>query len=327
MSALTETKPPSADVDPWMHAMRHGNWEAAWKVCDEVMAARRGKTCFDWPRHLQYVWDGTPLDGRRVLIRCYHGLGDTLMFVRYAPLVKRIAREVIVWAQPAMIPLLRAVHGIDRLLPLHDGAVEADYDVDVEVMELPHVFRTTLATVPEGVILPRWNPRAGRDGVLDVGIVWQAGGWNNERRCVPLEVLAPLFEMEGVRWHVVQRGEALREWKHPAGIIDGSDRPEEAAERIRSLDTMITIDSFPVHLAGAAGVPTWVLLHHHADWRWMVGRDDSPWYPSARLFRQPRFGDWAAVVDNVRRALSALRERSARENPTATSVSACGSSG
>jgi hypothetical protein len=110
-----------------------------------VLQARASVPCWHWPRHLQYIWDGTPLAGKRVLVRCYHGLGDTLQFIRYAPLIKTIAREVIVLAQPALLPLLRTMRGIDRLLPLHNGAPDVEYDVDVESMKLPHIFRTTLA--------------------------------------------------------------------------------------------------------------------------------------------------------------------------------------
>ena len=88
------------------------------------------------------------LEGKRVLIRCYHGLGDTIQFIRFAPMVKKIAKEVIVWAQPKLIPLLETMDGIDQLLPLHDGTPEVEYDVDVETMELPHIFRTTLDTLP-----------------------------------------------------------------------------------------------------------------------------------------------------------------------------------
>src|SRR3712207_6559067 len=134
-----------------MYHMRRGEFEAAWALSDAVLRARAGVPCWHLPRHLQYIWDGTPLAGKRVLVRCYHGLGDTIQFIRYVPLVSAIAAEVIVWAQPALIPILRTVRGIGRLLPLHTGAPAVEYDLDVEVMELPHVFRTTLATLPAEV--------------------------------------------------------------------------------------------------------------------------------------------------------------------------------
>jgi hypothetical protein len=105
----------------WKVSMQRGAFEAAWGVSDAVLRARAGVPCEHWPRHLQYIWDGTPLAGKRVLVRCYHGLGDTIQFIRYVPLIKEIAREVMVWTQPALLPLLRTMRGIDLLLPLHDG--------------------------------------------------------------------------------------------------------------------------------------------------------------------------------------------------------------
>src|SRR3954467_8835143 len=98
MNPLTEQ--PAISRDPWMECMRRGDFAGAWCISDQVLRERAGQSCWDWPRHLQYIWDGRPLDGKRVLIRCYHGLGDTVQFIRYAPLVKRIAHRVLVWAQP-----------------------------------------------------------------------------------------------------------------------------------------------------------------------------------------------------------------------------------
>lgn len=283
----------------WMRHMRGGDWEAAWGVSDRVLASHAGEPCWHLPRHEQWVWDGTPLDGRRVLIRCYHGLGDTLQFIRYAPLVKQIAREVAVWAQPALIPLLRTVRGIDRLLPLHDGGVGIDYDVDVEVMELPHAFRSTLRTLPSDVPYLHADPAPlSSSARLAVGIVWKAGDWD-ERRNVPYPLLAPLARVPGVELHVLQRGSGLDEREEGFGILSGSDDPLQAARVMRALDLVVTVDSMPAHLAGALGVPVWTLLHAEPDWRWMLGRDDSPWYPTMRLFRQPRPGDWEAVIARV----------------------------
>jgi hypothetical protein len=290
----------SADTGSWTEHMLRGEFTEAWEISDGVLQGRRGIPCWHWPRHEQYVWDGTPLEGKRVLVRCYHGLGDTLQFVRYAPLVKAVAAEVIVWAQPILLPLLTTVDGIDRLLPLHDGVPPVDYDADVELMELPHVFRSTLATLPAQVPYvhaePRKPKRAGRG--INVGLVWQAGEWDT-RRNVPLSEFAPLVCLPGVTLHAMQRGAGLREWLPSWGPVSGSDRTEQTARTLRALDLLISIDSMPAHLAGALAVPAWTLLHEDADWRWMRGRDDSPWYPSMRLFRRQKGEDWAAVIDRV----------------------------
>ena len=290
----------------WMRHMRGGDWEAAWRVSDRVLASHAGEPCWHLPRHEQWIWDGTPLDGKRVLVRCYHGLGDTLQFIRYAPLVKAIAAEVTVWAQPSLIPLLRTAEGIDRLLPLHDGDVGVDYDVDVEVMELAHVFRGTPRTLPTHVPYIHADPAPlAKNGRLAVGIAWKAGDWD-ERRNVPYPLLAPLAQIPDVELHVLQRGTGLRERQEGFGILSGSDDPLEAARVMRALDMVISIDSMPAHLAGALGVSVWTLLHADPDWRWMLGRDDSPWYPTMRLFRQPRAGEWEPVIARVADGLRAM---------------------
>jgi len=286
--------------------MRRGEFDAAWEISDAVLRARAGAPCWHLPRHWQYVWSGAPLHGRRVLVRCYHGLGDTIQFIRYAPLLRAVAAEVIVWAQPALVPLVRGVRGVDRVLPLHDGTPAVEYDADVEIMELPHVFRTTVRTIPAEVpyldVAPAPRPR---DGQLAVGLVWQAGDWDG-RRSIPLSRLAPLAAVPGVGWHVLQRGPALENWRDGFGVVSGSDDVCEVAGVMRSLDLVISVDSMPAHLAGALGRPTWTLLHHDADWRWMEGRDSTPWYPTMRLFRQPRAGEWEPVIERVAAELTRL---------------------
>jgi hypothetical protein len=282
----------------WLKCMRGGDFVTAWALCDEVLRSRAGSTPYDLARHEQWVWDGCPVAGRRVLVRCYHGLGDTIQFIRYAPLLHAIGSTVIVWAQPALLPLLRTVSGIDELLELHDSAPDVDYDVDVEVMELPHVFRTTLATLPARI--PYLHPPVGRqfdDGAVHVGVVWAAGAWD-ERRSIPYASLAPLREVPGITWHILQRGPPLADRGDEFGLVDSNDSVLATATLIRSLDLVITIDSMPAHLAGALGVPVWTLLQANPDWRWMDG-DRSPWYPSMRLFRQSVDGEWASVIEEV----------------------------
>lgn len=296
----------------WFRAVRRGDFAAAWRVSDAVLRAHDGMPCVDRPRHERWVWDGTPLAGRRVLVRCYHGLGDTIQFIRYAPLVKAVAAEVTVWAQPALLPLLRTVGGIDQLLPLHDGACAAEHDVDVEVMELAHVFRSTLGTLPARVPYLHADPAPlARDGRLAVGLVWRAGDWD-ERRSIPFPLLRPLPEIPGVALHLLQRGSALAEAEDGFGTVSGSDDVTECARVMRALDLVVTVDSMPAHLAGALGVPVWTLLRADCDWRWMDAREDSPWYPTMRLFRQPRPGEWEPVVARV---AAGLRELAAGRNP------------
>lgn len=288
--------------------MRCGEWEQAWRISDRQLPVRANRSCVDWPRHLQYVWTGAPLAGKRVLVRCYHGLGDTIQFIRYAPLLKAIASEVIVWAQPGLIPLLSTATGIDKLIALHDGTPQADYDVDVEIMELPHIFRTTLATVPahvpylhaEPMSLP---PSAGRQPAI--GLVWKAGDWA-EQRSIPFPLLAPFAELTDIALFILQPGATAAGWKGQFGTYLGEFDLYDYARAVRAMDLLISIDSMPAHMAGAMGVPVWTLLHAEADWRWMENRDDSPWYPGMRLFRQRQVGNWETVIEDVMSATAAF---------------------
>src|SRR4051812_17820914 len=198
----------------WTGHMRRGEFERAWTISDAVLDGRRGQTSSHLPRHEQWIWDGTPLHGKRVLVRCYHGLGDTIQFIRYAPLLKSIAARVIVWIQPALIPIFAGMAAIDELLPLHDGTPACEYDVDVELMELPHVFRTTVATIPRAVpyvsAAPMWLPApSGRPQLASqqdfaVAVFPTSGAWDR-RRDLPIEDLARIARVPGVSLYALGR--------------------------------------------------------------------------------------------------------------------------
>jgi hypothetical protein len=292
-------------VDPWTDAMRRGDFATAWSVCDEVLARRLRERVprHSGPRHLQYVWDGRPLVGARVLVRCYHGLGDTLQFVRFLPRLRARAREVVLWAQPALLPLLATADGVDRLLPLHDGVPEADYDVELELMELPHALRIGAGDLPGPIPYLHVAPvaRGPSPGVRNVGLTWRAGEWDADRS-VPDALMARLADAPGVRWSSLQYGVSA-----PAFAADDLACRDAAtqARRMASLDLIVTVDTMTAHLAGALGLPVWLLLAEPADWRWMAAREDSPWYPTMRLFRQPSPGDWDGALTALLAALAA----------------------
>lgn len=288
----------------WLDAMRRGDFATAWNISDALLQREKDQT--NLPRWFQSVWDGTPVVGKRVLVRCYHGLGDTIQFIRYTPLLKEIAAEVIVWVQPSLIPLLQSVRGIDRLLPLHDGSPEVEYEVDLELNELPYLFRTTLATVPADVPYIFVEPASlSRNGLLRVGLIWQSGAWDN-RRSIPFSELKPLARVAGVEWHILQRDATRAGWDGSLGSLSGGDNPLDDARLMRALDLVISVDTMTAHLAGALGVNTWTLLPFESDWRWMLDRHDSPWYPTMRLFRQREEGKWDNVIDNVAAQLSTI---------------------
>jgi hypothetical protein len=239
-----------------------------------------------------------------VLVRCYHGLGDTLQFARYLPCLRELARSVTVWAQPALLPLLRYQPWDITYLPLHDGAPAVAFDVDVEIMELPYLFRSTLETIPSAVPYlnvpdqPRQPPAR-----PSVGLVWRAGDWDG-RRSIPFELLVPLFERADIDWSALLP-RTLPHEHHPHVRQCGTEEVMATAQRMRSLDLVITVDTMAAHLAGAIGCRVWTLLPEPADWRWLVGRDDSPWYPTMRLFRATE-GTWPPVLRRVQAALHGI---------------------
>jgi hypothetical protein len=281
----------------WTDAMRGGNFANAWDISDRVLA-QRVEAGPNWtvPRHVQRVWDGRDLADRRVLVRCYHGLGDTLQFARFLPQLESIARATLVWAQPSLIPLLQTMRFSGRLLALHDGIPEVDYDVDIELMELAHALRITLESVSAAVPYFDVPPAPRLSERFSIGVVAQPGSWDVSR-ALPVECLDAL-RIPNADLFSLQLDSAL------PGMTDASTSDVLGlASRVRALDLVITADTMLAHLAGALGVRTWILIPADADWRWMAGRTDSPWYPSARLFRQHRPGDWRAVLDDVRSAL------------------------
>lgn len=331
---LNRSTDPEAErrIDPWRSAMLRGDFEAAWRISDQVLRARiaRGGTCFHWPRHLQYVWRGEPLEGRRVLVRCYHGLGDTLQFARFFRPLRSIAAHVRVWAQPELLGILPSAGGIDHIAPLHDGAVDAEFDVDIELMEIPHALRVTLATLPREVpylSLRRMRrdlfaERRPNDEAFNVGLVWQSGEWD-DRRSVPLRALTPLAAIPGIRLYSLQRGSAQGQ----AALLGASDISnadvEVTAGRMQAIDLIVAPDTMVAHLAGALGLPVFTLLHADCDWRWMTDRSDSPWYPTMRLFRQPRPGDWAPAIAQAAAAVAEAAEAKTRARRSLRD-SACG---
>jgi hypothetical protein len=285
----------------WISAARRGDFAAAWAISDAVLAEHvAAGPCWSLPRHEQWVWDGRDLTDRSVLVRCYHGLGDTIQFARFLPVLARRARQVTVWAQPMLLPLLRTMPGL-CFLPLHDGPPPTGHEVDIEIMELAHALRITLATLPPPARFAV-APAARLADEYSVGVVAASGDWDERRSVADQMLAAALVDVPRVRLFSLQLGRPL------PGMPDASS-PDilTLASRLLALDLVITPDTMMAHLAGALGRPTWTLLPREADWRWLEGRSDSPWYPSMRLFRQSLASDWRSVVQDVRGALQCVR--------------------
>lgn len=285
--------------------MQRGDFAGAWSISDELLPRHLAgpPEAHDVPRHQQVVWNGVSLQDKRVLVRCYHGLGDTIQFIRYIPLLKTLAAQVTVWAQPSLIPLLSTACGIDHFIPLHDGTPDCDYDADVEVMELPYVFRTTMETIPAQVPYLHVDAFSLDDCKMKVGLVWRGGEWD-PRRDVPFDLFTQLAEIQEISFYVLQQEvTGLEHHESFKTILPPGADALTTARIMRALDLIISVDSMPAHLAGALGIRTWILLQRDADWRWMSDRSDSPWYPTMRLFRQQQPRDWQPVVAQVKREL------------------------
>jgi len=295
----------------WSGALRRGDFEAAWRISDRSLRdyCASGAVKHGGERHQQRIWRGEALAGQRVLVRCYHGLGDTIQFVRFAGPLRRIARQVVVWCQPELMSLLRGVDGVDEVIPLHDGTPAAAYDVDVEIMELAHALRADPALISGRVpyLKPgeaaRRRPSPGRQ--VSAGLVWEAGGWDR-RRCVPPQLLSRLDALPGVSLYSLQQGAA----RAMAAAIPARDIAvpdlDALAATIMGLDVVITVDTMVAHLAGALGANVWTMLHAECDWRWPAAGRDTIWYPTMRLFHQPRTGDWSSVIEEITGELKAL---------------------
>jgi tetratricopeptide (TPR) repeat protein len=271
---------------------------------------------FDKPR-----WNGESFAGRTLLIHCEQGFGDMLQFARYVPMVKARGGTVILETRQAVLRLFEGLRGVDRLVLFsQDHPPAVDFDSYVPLLSLPGIFRTSLDTIPgqvpyleaEPSKVSQWRSRIA-GGELRVGLVW-AGTATDPRRASPLAWFAPLASIEGIKIFGLQKGPAadlLNAEGPPKGmLIDNIGRELEdfsdTAAAVENLDVLVTIDTSVAHLAGALGKPVYLLLPDIPDWRWMLNRDDSPWYPTMRLFRQETAGDWGPPLTRIGRRLDSL---------------------
>jgi tetratricopeptide (TPR) repeat protein len=291
------------------------------------------------PDFTQPRWDGGTLDGRTILLYAEQGLGDTLHFVRYAPLVRARGGRVIVQCQGALIPLLSRSRGIDGLVAWGDGP--PPFDVYVPLMTLPSLFHTTLERIPADIpylfadpdLIAHWRRELAPIRGLRVGIAWQGSPrhpWDRHRS-VSLNAFEPLARIEGVQLISLQQGHGAEQLRDLGGrfrvlnlgeLVDRTAGPfMDTAAILHNLDLVMSVDTAIAHLAGGLGVPLWLAIHHTPDWRWLLDRDDNPWYPSARLFRQPAPGDWASVFGHIAEELRRLVARRARPHTMPIEVS------
>lgn len=282
--------------------------EYEWRWGSRQFAAHR-------PQFTQPFWDGSDLAGRHVLLCCEQGAGDTIQFARYAQFVKDRGARVTMQVQPSLVRLMTC---------LADGIAITDtapseFDVYCPLGSLAHKAQTNLETIPSpaqfeipALLKWNWHARLGERKGLRIGIVWAgaAGHLNDRNRSLTCQRFATLFDVPDTEWFSLQVGPSAAQWNEPG--IQGRIRDlaplltdyTETAAAILNLDLIVTADTSVAHLAGSLNVPVWVLIPFAPDWRWMLDRDDSPWYPSMKLYRQRIPGDWDTVLKTVKADLA-----------------------
>ena len=259
------------------------------------------------------AWEGQPLAGRTLLIYAEQGLGDTVQFARYAPVLAQHGAKVVLACDPKLVPLLASVPGVAAAVAKNEKL--PPYDFWVDQMSLPRILETRLENIPSPEAYLSATPsrvEAWRKSLpvgFKVGLVWAGNPHhsNNARRSAPPEALIPLTATAGATFISLQvGGAAIDAGRIGSSVIDVSDRLtdfQETAAAISCLDLIITVDTAVAHLAGALGKPVWTMLPHAPDWRWMCDRTDTPWYNSMRLFRQSSPGDWTELAARMADAL------------------------
>lgn len=314
------------DIDPdfaHAHCMRAflclsiGDYDAGWAEYEwrwrdsQLDGSRRDFAQPRWAR-------GMPLDGQTILLYPEQGLGDTLQFCRYVPLVKALGARVVVEAPVELKALFATLDGVDALVARGDPL--PPFDLHCPLLSLPLEFRTNLSSIPAGAPYLRadparvahWRARLGAAGRPRIGLVWAGNPLhvNDRNRSISLADLLPILDdrYEWISLQKVIRDEDRATLDASAIRFVGDELTDfaETAALVDAMDAVISVDTSVAHLAGALGRPLAVMLPHTPDFRWLLDRDDSPWYPGARLFRQPEGGQWAPVVERIRDALPAL---------------------
>jgi len=332
---LRQTRQAQAALDYFTDAVRlaPSDARAHWELGTTQLALGQyipGWSGFEWrwklpdfttppPRYEQPQWDGRGLNGKRIFLYCEQGYGDVIQFSRYATLVAARGGQVMLGCPKPLQPLMETVPGVAEVVTVRQDL--PPFDTHAPLMSLPFIFGTTLETIPATIpyIHARVSTSSQKKWVEDlpgkkVGVAWAGSKThsNDANRSLPSELLKPLLKIPGIRWHSLQAGEAAQVLAHPdfAGkVVDLGSRFKDfhdTAEAISELDLVIAVDTAVAHLAGAMGKTAWLILPFEAEWRWMTDCDDSPWYPTIRLFRQSSPGNWEELLGRVARELADL---------------------
>lgn len=302
-----------------------GRYEEGWVEYEWRRQIPDYKPRFEWyPAERQ--WQGQPFPGQTLVVYHEQGLGDDIQFARFLPYAKALGGKVVFSTRPALIPILSTLHGIDQVVEQSEETFNSlAFRWAVPIMSLPGLCRTTLDSIPNQTpylhVPPayqtKWQtllaPYAQQPGKKRIGIVWACNPIDilGQLRSCPFPQLASLFALPETQWFSLQKGPAVVDIQNSTAaqsqVIDLTPHLDDFADTaalIDQLDLVISIDTSVAHLAGALGKPVWLLLPYANEWRWLLRRSDSPWYPTFRLFRQPLPGDWNAILEQVKQELA-----------------------
>ncbi|MDE2030231.1 MAG: tetratricopeptide repeat protein [Alphaproteobacteria bacterium] len=299
---------PVPILNEGISALTLGDYRAGWKGFAarwRLPAYAKFKRTFDKP-----VWQGESLSGKTLFLYAEQGFGDSLQMARFIPLLIKQGAKIVAEMPPALVTLMRSLDGAPQIIVKGDPI--PDFDFYCAMMDLPGAAGTELDTIPADIPYLRADAdtiaayREKLSGARRIGLSWagRATHQNDRNRSLALAQLSPLFTRGDIEWVSLQRVVPDRDCEdlEKFSLADwGRASPDFAATAamIETLDLVITVDTAVAHLAGALGKPVWILLPFHPDWRWLLEREDSPWYPTARLFRQRQRGDWSEVVARV----------------------------
>ncbi len=316
-----------------------GNFEDGWREYEWRFELPVQENIYPY-RHGVPRWDGSPFKGKRLLVHDEQGFGDTLQFLRYLPMVKALGGTVFFEVRQQLLKLISSAAGFDELMARStDGHPPLAFDLCMPLMSLPAAFNTTPANIPTPIpylaadteLTRQWAQKLKPISGFKVGICWQGNPAHqaDRRRSVPLKYFAPLAAVPGTQLISLQKKhglDQLADLSPGVSVIDfGCELDEDngvfmdTAAIMKNLDLVIASDTAIPHLAGAMGVPVWLVLPAVPEWRWLMERNDSPWYPTMRLFRQPTPGDWTTAFDQIAAALNRLvgkrHSRGLRKHP------------
>lgn len=296
-----------------------GNYEQGW----QALEWRHGHVLAETQEFKRYIAQNGSLKNKIILLRAEWGAGDTLQMLRYAQLLKsRGASVVIHLLHQSLVPLISQQPYIDKVVP--PSEYPPPFHAQIPMISLPLIFGTTVTTIPcstpyisiDQTRVAHWKEKLSHDSNFKIGICWHGNTIHGEEKFMPLHYFAQLAEIPGISLYSLQKMhglDQLEKLEKPKLIktfdADFDTQPFlDSAAVIKNLDLILTVDTSIAHLAGALGMPTWLILHNNAEWRWMLDRADTPWYPTMKLIRQRHVQNWQPVIEEIRSLLHATKK-------------------